>query len=151
MGFEQPKRAPRYFLALLVALALLDFRDGRRAPIAFAATSASCSESAAEYIARLDPLFDVVRRELTPFIALKDIYFPLRSCNIDELLSIVSKSRYITEISISFGGSHIIKFVLSTAKDELSIFGRGNWGQSPFPHKSTLTPIYQFNWSAPRK
>ena len=110
MGFDRAKRAPCYFLALLVALALLDFREDKPAPIAFAAASASCSESAAEYIARLDPLFDVVRRDLTPFIALKDIYFPLRSCNIDELLSIVSKSRYITEISISFGGTHIIKF-----------------------------------------
>src|SRR5262245_43414922 len=110
MGFDQPKRAACYFLGLLAALALLAFREGRRAPIAFAATAASCSESAAEYVTKLDPLFDVRRRDLTPFIALKDFYFPLRSCNIDELISIVSKSRYITEIAISFGGTHIIKF-----------------------------------------
>jgi hypothetical protein len=69
-----------------------------QAPGAYA-DSASCIARVSSYVAELDQLLSTERNWLTPYDDLNKRYFPLRDCEVDALLEVVSGSSFIRSIS----------------------------------------------------
>lgn len=68
------------------------------APNAYA-DSASCLAKVSSFVAELDELLFKEKSWITPYVKLNERYFPLRDCEVDSLLDMVRKSRFIQSIS----------------------------------------------------
>jgi hypothetical protein len=60
------------------------------------ADSASCIAKLSSYITELDQLLSKEKNWIRPFDELNQRYFPLRDCEVDALLTEVSRSRFIS-------------------------------------------------------
>ena len=59
----------------------------------------SCIANASAYVAELDELLAREKNWITPYDDLNERYFPLRDCEVDALLEMVKRSRFIESIS----------------------------------------------------
>jgi hypothetical protein len=64
----------------------------------FAEPAMSCTDRVAEYVGKLEALFAQNLNSITPFLSLNKAYFPLKSCDVDEISRVVSRSRYAETI-----------------------------------------------------
>ena len=63
------------------------------------ADSASCLAKASSFVAQLDELLSKEKNWLTPYVDLKERYFPLRDCDADALLGVVRRSKFLRSVS----------------------------------------------------
>src|ERR1700722_8051799 len=83
----------RYLAAVgALLLSLTQISDAR-------ADSASCLGKASSFVAELDELLSKEKNWLTPYVDLKERYFPLRDCEADALLDVVRRSKFLRSVS----------------------------------------------------
>lgn len=58
----------------------------------------SCIANASAYVVELDELLSRVKNQLTPYDDLNERSFPLHDCDVDALLEVVKRSRFIRSI-----------------------------------------------------
>lgn len=63
------------------------------------ADSASCLAKATAFVVELDELLSKEKNWLTPYVDLKERYFPLRDCEADALLDVVRRSKFLRSVS----------------------------------------------------
>jgi hypothetical protein len=82
------------------------------------ADSASCLANASSYVAELDELLAKESNWITPYFDLNRRYFPLRDCEADALLEVVSRSRFIQPIGYHPG---LKEYFIRFSSDEVVV------------------------------
>jgi hypothetical protein len=81
--------ARRYLIAVsALYLCLLQSPDAR-------GDLGSCIANASAYVVEMDELLSRVKNQLTPYDDLNERSFPFQDCDVDALLEVVKRSRFI--------------------------------------------------------